>query len=214
MRVGVLALQGGFAEHAACLARLGAEPVEVRLPCRLAGLSGLIIPGGESTTIGKLMERCGLMQPLHELALAGLPIWGTCAGMILLARGLEGPPGGAARRLPVMDIVVRRNAFGRQLQSFETDLEVPEIGREPFRAIFIRAPLIVRTGQEVRILARLPDGRIVAAEQGNILATAFHPELAADGRFHGYFLEKIRRSGFAVAPDELASPIASRGDRH
>jgi len=186
-RVGVLALQGAFAEHVATLRKLGAQTIEVRLPEHLEGLGGLVIPGGESTTIGKLAVTYGLIEPIRRLAERGVPIWGTCAGMILLARdigGLDQP------LLGLMDIAVRRNAFGRQVDSFIADLDMPALGpgMAPFPGVFIRAPLIERAGPEVEVLARLPDGRAVAARQGSLLATAFHPELTQDTRLHRYFL--------------------------
>ncbi|MBE9471103.1 MAG: pyridoxal 5'-phosphate synthase glutaminase subunit PdxT [Chloroflexi bacterium] len=187
MRVGVLALQGAFIEHENILARIGVEPVEVRLPGELEGLDGLILPGGESTTIGQVAERWGLLEPIRAFARSGRPLWGTCAGMVLMAKevvdGVSGQP-----RLELMDVVVRRNAFGRQVDSFEVGLEVPALGEEPFHAVFIRAPRIERVGKEVEILARLEDGAVVAVRQGNLLATAFHPELTDDDRFHRYFL--------------------------
>jgi 5'-phosphate synthase pdxT subunit len=185
LTVGVLALQGDFAEHLAALHRLGVPGREVRIPEHLEGLAGLILPGGESTTIGKLATTFGLIEPLREFA-ARRPVWGTCAGAILLSRD--------ARRtqplLGLMDITVERNAFGRQVDSFEIDLPVAgldEPGR-PFHAVFIRAPLIEHVGPGVEVLASLPDGRIVAARQDRRLATAFHPELTDDLRFHRYFL--------------------------
>jgi pyridoxal 5'-phosphate synthase pdxT subunit len=189
-RVGVLALQGDVAEHGAALRRVGATAVEVRRPEQLEGLQGLIIPGGESTTIGKLLAEWGLLLPLRERIAGGLPVWGTCAGAILLAKevrdALPGQP-----LLGVMDLTVRRNAFGRQAQSFETALDVPRLGGAPFPAIFIRAPQIEAVGPGVEVLARLPGGltggTIVAARQGHLLATAFHPELSADDRFHRLF---------------------------
>ena len=185
MKIGVLALQGDFAEHAAMLKRLGAEAVEVRLPRDLAGLGGLIIPGGESTTIGKLAVMYGLMEPLREFAQTH-PVWGTCAGAIFLSKDVrrEQP------LLGLMDITVARNAFGRQVDSFETGLIVPALSEpeRPFHAVFIRAPLIENVGPDVQILAVLPDGRIIAAQQGHLLATSFHPELTGDERFHRYFL--------------------------
>lgn len=186
MTIGVLALQGAFIEHRKALERLGVETREVRLPEQLEGLSGLIIPGGESTTIGKLAVTYGLIEPIRTRAASGWPVWGTCAGMILLARDI----GGLAQPLiGLMDVTIRRNAFGRQVDSFETLLDVPELGGDmPFRAIFIRAPLIERVGPGVQVLARLSDGAIVAARQGNLLATAFHPELTDDLRFHQYFV--------------------------
>jgi len=187
MKVGVLALQGAFIEHEKLLARIGAEPVEVRLPEHLEHLGGLIIPGGESTTIGKVAKRWGLMDPLRAFAESGRPLWGTCAGMIFIAKNvLDGKPDQPLLRL--MDVTVRRNAFGRQVDSFEADLDVPALGEEPFRAIFIRAPLIERVEDGVEILAQLEDGTIVAARQGNWLVTSFHPELTDDERFHRYFL--------------------------
>jgi pyridoxal 5'-phosphate synthase pdxT subunit len=185
MRIGVLALQGAFVEHMAMLRRLGVEAVPVRLPEGLEGLDGIVIPGGESTTIGKLMVTYGLLEPLRRTIEAGTPVYGTCAGMILLARDI----GTAAQPiLGAMDIVVKRNAFGRQLDSFEQEIAVPELGAEPFHAIFIRAPAIERVGPRARELARLDDGTIVAAQQEYILATAFHPELSHDTRLHEHFV--------------------------
>jgi 5'-phosphate synthase pdxT subunit len=192
MKIGVLALQGSFAEHQAMLRRLGAEVSQVRLPAQLEGLDGLIIPGGESTTIGKLAVTFGLMDPLRRFA-DHHPVWGTCAGAILLSRD--------ARRhqplLGVMDITIERNAFGRQVDSFEADLHIPVLPEpeRPFHAVFIRAPLIETTGKGVEVIARLSEGKrsqIVAAQQGNLLATSFHPELTNDDRFHRYFLSLVR----------------------
>jgi len=191
MKIGVLALQGAFAEHIDMLERLGVEAVEVRRADQLSDLDGLIIPGGESTTIGKLAVDFGLLEPLKAFA-GEKPVWGTCAGAILLSRD-------AKREQPllgVMDIVVERNAFGRQVASFEVDLPVPALaglgnGNEPFHAIFIRAPLIEAVRGNAEILAELDDGRIVAARQGCLLATSFHPELTRDDRFHRYFLSII-----------------------
>ena len=187
MRVGVLALQGAFVEHEAKLRELGAQPVQVRLPQQLDDLDGLIIPGGESTTIGKLAVSYGLIEPLRAFA-ASRPTWGTCAGMIFLARdiGIDRQP-----ILGVMDIVVNRNAFGRQVDSFETDLEVDGLPGGPFHAVFIRAPVVTAVGPGVDILARLADGPIVAVQQNHLLATAFHPELTADLRLHQRFLRLI-----------------------
>lgn len=186
--IGILALQGAFIEHAHALARIGAEAREVRLPDDLDGLDGLIMPGGESTTIGKLMVQYGLDAPIRARAEAGFPIWGTCAGMILLAKNI----GGLRQPLiGVMNLVVERNAFGRQLDSFETALDIPAIGAEPFPAIFIRAPLVHTVSGETEVLATLDDGRIVAAREGNLLATSFHPELTADDRLHRYFVDVI-----------------------
>ncbi len=187
--IGVLALQGDFREHVQVLGGMGVEAREVRLPAHLDGTDGLIIPGGESTTIGKLMVRYGLDAALRSRGAAGYPIWGTCAGMILLAKdigGLDQP------LLGLMDIRVRRNAFGSQRDSFEADLPMPAIGRAPVRAVFIRAPLIEAAQPGVEVLGRLPDGPIVAARQANLLATAFHPELTADRTVHGYFLRLVR----------------------
>lgn len=187
MRVGILALQGAFIEHAQMLARIGVQPVEVRLPEHLEGVDGLIIPGGESTTIGLLAKKWGLIGSLREFAFSGRPIWGTCAGMILLAKEiLDGVPGQPT--LELMDIAVRRNAFGRQVESFEVDLAIPVLGDPPFHAVFIRAPVIERVGAGVEVLASLEDGTAVAVQQGNLLATAFHPELTKDTRFHQHFV--------------------------
>ena len=187
MKMGVLALQGDFAEHVRILEQIGVTAVEVRLPLDLADIDGLIIPGGESTTIGKLAVRFGLMEPIRQLA-STKPVWGTCAGAIFLARDARH----SQPMLGLMDIAIKRNAFGRQAESFETDIEVPEIfTAEDIRsvhAVFIRAPLIESVGADVKVLARLSDGRIVAARQHNLMATAFHPELTGDDRFHRYFL--------------------------
>jgi 5'-phosphate synthase pdxT subunit len=187
MKIGVLALQGDFAEHVRILEKIGVTAVEVRLPRDLADLDGFVIPGGESTTIGKLAVRFGLMEPIRRLA-STRPVWGTCAGAIFLARDSRHPQ----PMLGLMDISVKRNAFGRQAESFETDLEVPAIATAEnsrrVHAVFIRAPLIESVGADVTVLARLSDGRIVAARQRNLLATAFHPELTGDDRFHRYFL--------------------------
>jgi 5'-phosphate synthase pdxT subunit len=186
-RIGILAMQGAFAEHGKALARIGAESIEIRLGNQLEDLDGLIIPGGESTTIGQIADEWHLIEPLRAFARSGRPMWGTCAGMILMANEvLDGVPGQPL--LHLMDIVVRRHAFGRQVESFETGLEVPALGQSRYPAVFIRAPLIERIGPGVHALARLEDGRIVAAQQGNLLVTAFHPELTADDRFHQYFI--------------------------
>ena len=187
MKVGVLALQGAFIEHINIMQQLGAEASAVRLPHELNSLDGLIIPGGESISILNLMQSFNLIQPLRELAQAGFPILGTCAGMICLAKKVYDDTN--METLAVMDMEVRRNAFGRQVDSFETDLIVPALGQEPFAAIFIRAPIIERAGPQVEILAKLPNGVAVAARQGKLLATAFHPELTSDLRFHGCFLD-------------------------
>lgn len=184
MKIGVLALQGAFIEHQKMLDSLGADTVQVRLPEHLEGLDGLVIPGGESTTIGKLATDYGLIEPLRRFA-AAKPTWGTCAGLIFLARDI-----GIATQpiLGLMDIKVNRNAFGRQVDSFEIALPIAEIAEDPpFHAVFIRAPLITHAEPTVKVLATLPDGGIVAVRQGHLLATAFHPELTGDVRVHRYF---------------------------
>ncbi|MDP6182399.1 MAG: pyridoxal 5'-phosphate synthase glutaminase subunit PdxT [Gammaproteobacteria bacterium] len=186
--VGVLAVQGDFIEHVHTLRRLGRPSREVRLPEDLSKVDALIIPGGESTTIGKLAHRFGLTEVIRERALQGMPLWGTCAGLIFMAKNL-----GAHDQptLHVMDVTVERNAFGSQLESFESDLPISALGEEPFHAVFIRAPIIERAGDNVDVLAVLADGRIVAAEQNNLLGTSFHPELTDDLRFHEYFVAMI-----------------------
>jgi 5'-phosphate synthase pdxT subunit len=187
-KIGVLAIQGDFAEHIVMLRRLSVETAEVRLPAHLNGLDGLIIPGGESTTIGKLSEDFGLLEPLRKFSRVHA-VWGTCAGAIFLSKD--------ARRnqplLGLMDITVERNAFGRQVDSFEADLDITAVKKTaskegPFHAVFIRAPIIEAVHGEARVLCSLVDGRIVAAQQGKLLATSFHPELTTDTRFHEYFL--------------------------
>ncbi len=188
MKIGVLAAQGAFAEHIAVLRKLGVEAVPVRLPQELDGLDGLIIPGGESTTISKLITDYNLTGKIKELAEKGLPVMGTCAGMIMLA---DTVPDSRVTSLGLMSISVNRNAFGRQKESFETELDIPELGEEPFHAVFIRAPSIERSNGNVEILARLDNGPGVAARQGKLLATAFHPELTDDPRFHQYFLDIV-----------------------
>ncbi len=191
LRIGVLALQGDFAEHIAMLRRLGVEAVEVRLAEQLESVDGLIMPGGESTTFGKLANDFGLIEPLRQFG-QQKPLWGTCAGAIFLSKDAHR----AQPLLKLMDITVERNAFGRQVASFEVDLDVPSLKSvsdddRPFHAIFIRAPLIDSVGEGVQVLARLEDGRIVAAQQGHWLATSFHPELTGDPRFHQYFLRLV-----------------------
>jgi 5'-phosphate synthase pdxT subunit len=188
MKIGVLALQGDFAEHISMLKKLGVETAEVRLPKHLDGLDGLIIPGGESTTIGKLAVAYDLLDPLKEFGKTRA-IWGTCAGAIFLSKDI----GRDQPLLGLMDIKVQRNAFGRQVDSFETDLEIDELykatGTEhPYHAVFIRAPIIETVGGKVKVLSALEDGRIVAAQEGHLLATSFHPELTNDTRFHEYFI--------------------------
>ncbi len=191
MKIGVLALQGDFSEHIAMLKRLNVDASEVRLPDHLNGLDGLIIPGGESTTIGKLAVAYDLMEPLTLFGQRHA-IWGTCAGAIFLSKdiGREQP------LLGLMDIKVQRNAFGRQIDSFETDLDIPELKqatgtKEDYHAVFIRAPIIESVSGDAKVLATVPDGRIVAAQQGHLLATSFHPELTKDTRFHEYFLTLV-----------------------
>jgi pyridoxal 5'-phosphate synthase pdxT subunit len=193
LKIGVLALQGDFIEHIQILQSLGVDASEVRKPGQLADLGGLVMPGGESTTFGKLAAEFGLMEPLRSFCNSGKPVWGTCAGMIFLAKDV-------GRKQPVlglMDVKVRRNAFGRQVESFEQDLDIPALAGiesgpvRPFHAIFIRAPLLESVGRGVEVLAKLGDGTIVAARQLNLLATSFHPELTRDTRFHRYFLEKL-----------------------
>jgi 5'-phosphate synthase pdxT subunit len=195
-RIGVLALQGDFREHIRILRRLGADANEIRLPQHLAGLDGLILPGGESTTMGKLTIEYQLLEPLRDLAGDGLPMWGTCAGLILLARDI-------GRKQPLigaLDVRVQRNAFGRQVDSFEADLTIPVLTepQRPFRAVFIRAPLVTDVGPGVEVVASLEGGRsssapVVAVQQNHLLGTAFHPELADDDRFHQYFLTLTER---------------------
>jgi pyridoxal 5'-phosphate synthase pdxT subunit len=181
VKIGVLALQGAFREHLDTLATIGVEGVRVREPVDLEGISGLILPGGESTTMRQLIERWGLRDPIMRLAESGAPIYGTCAGMIVLAREIAGEE---SPILPLLDVTVERNAFGRQLESFEADLSVPVLGDRLVHAVFIRAPIVERTGPGVDVLARLADGRVVAVRQRNIVATSFHPELAGETRFH------------------------------
>lgn len=204
-RIGVLALQGDFREHMRAVERAGAEARAVRLSKDLDGLDGLIIPGGESTTIGKLMVAYELVEPVRRLLQDGLPTWGTCAGLILLSRetdnALLGQP-----LLATMDIRTSRNAFGTQRESFETDITVPALGDEPYHAVFIRAPIVESVGADVEVLARLPieergqlPGNIVAVRQGCLLGTAFHPEVTDDPRFHQYFLEMVRSAEHVVA---------------
>lgn len=187
MLIGVLALQGAFREHEKMLRACGEdiETRQVRLPGQLEEIDGLVIPGGESTTMGKLMIEFGLLEPIRELGDRGVPIFGTCAGLIMLAKDIAGSE---QPRLGLMDISVERNAFGRQVESFEDDLDIPAIGEEPFRAVFIRAPYILSVESGVQVLARFGE-KIVFARQGRLLAAAFHPELTGDARVHRYFLE-------------------------
>lgn len=193
MKIGVLAIQGDFAEHIAILRYLGVEATEVRLPEQLEGLNGLILPGGESTTIGKLATDYGLIEPLRIFG-QHHAIWGTCAGAIFISKDVSRPQ----PLLHLMDIKVTRNAFGRQVDSFEADLDIPELKQAtgidaPYHALFIRAPIIESVHGEAKILASLADGRIVAAQQSRLLATSFHPELTNDMRFHEYFLSLVKR---------------------
>lgn len=194
MKIGVLALQGDFAEHIQMLKNIGVEAIEVRLPEQLADLDGLIIPGGESTTIGKLAIAYGLIEPLRTFG-RQKAIWGTCAGAIFLSKDAHRDQ----PLLSLMDIIVERNAFGRQVASFEIDLEISVLNHldsnsAPYHAVFIRAPLIESVQGSTEVLANLPDGRIVAAQQGRLLATSFHPELTPDDRFHRYFIEMAASS--------------------
>jgi 5'-phosphate synthase pdxT subunit len=190
MKVGVLALQGTFIEHIDILQQLGVEALPIRLPNELNALDGLIIPGGESTTMLRLMESFELIQPIREMAQDGLAIWGTCAGMVLLAKSISNYE---METLGLMDMKIRRNAFGSQIDSFEVDLEIPLVGAEPFHAVFIRAPIIKEAEPTVKILSSLPDNTIVAARQNRLLACAFHPEFTDDLRFHGYFLNIVSK---------------------
>ncbi|MGH2455103.1 MAG: pyridoxal 5'-phosphate synthase glutaminase subunit PdxT [Candidatus Limnocylindria bacterium] len=187
-RIGVLALQGAVREHLAAIRDVGAEGVAVRLPADLEGLDALILPGGESTTMRRLIDRYALREPILALARRGAPMLGTCAGMILLAGRLTD---GEAPVLGLLDVAVERNAYGRQLESFEADLEIPVLGPESLHGVFIRAPVVAEVGPGVEVLARDPQGRPIAVRQGRVLATAFHPELTADRRLHRLLVELI-----------------------
>ncbi|HBT19781.1 MAG TPA: pyridoxal 5'-phosphate synthase glutaminase subunit PdxT [Peptococcaceae bacterium] len=187
MKIGVLALQGAFREHSIMLDKLGASSTEVRKPEHLEGIDALVIPGGESTTIGKLMAEYGLLEPIREMGQKGLPILGTCAGMVLLADKIKGSD---QPRIGLLEMEVVRNGFGRQVDSFEEELKIKALGEAPFRAVFIRAPYVERVGSSVEVLAAYGD-RIVMVKKGKILACAFHPELTDDPRVHKYFLEII-----------------------
>ena len=187
--VGVLALQGAFREHVAAVTRLGATAREVRQLKDIDGIDALIIPGGESTTMGKLLNEWNMLEPLRQRILDGMPVYGSCAGLILLCREIEDSD---QPRLGVLDATVRRNAFGRQVDSFETDLSIPEIGADPIPAVFIRAPVITGVGAGVTVLAEVK-GQAVAVRQNNILATSFHPELTPDTRMHSYFLSSCSK---------------------
>ncbi len=184
-KVGVLALQGDFAEHLDSLKALGVDAREVRLPEHLADLDALILPGGESTTISRLLDLYKITEPLKAFAASGRPVWGTCAGMILMATVIKESP---IHPLCLIDVTVWRNAYGRQVDSFEANLSVPRMGQAPFRGVFIRAPVIHRLGPGVEVVAALEDGSPVAALQGKRLVSAFHPELTNDPRFHELFL--------------------------
>lgn len=199
MKIGVLALQGDFREHVQMVQSLGHEGIAVRRAHQLDGLDGIIIPGGESTAIGKLMVDYGLVEPLRAAIAAGTPIWGTCAGLILLARSTDNAMLGQPL-LATMDIHVCRNAFGAQRESFITDLAIPAIGPEPFRGVFIRAPIVLSVGPGVEVLARLEGtDQIVAVRQGSLVGTAFHPEIGGDTRFHRYFLNIVQAGKVADA---------------
>ncbi|HKW22454.1 MAG TPA: pyridoxal 5'-phosphate synthase glutaminase subunit PdxT [Ktedonobacterales bacterium] len=192
-RIGILAFQGDFREHARAVERLGAESCLVRLPRDLEGVDGLILPGGESTVMGKLMIAYDLVEPLRSLLAEGMPAWGTCAGMILLSRATDNALAGQPL-LASINMRTRRNAFGAQRESFETMLNVPAIGPEPYHAVFIRGPVVEEVGEGVEALARIdaPEPNIVAVRQNRLLATAFHPEVTGDLRFHEYFLGMVR----------------------
>jgi pyridoxal 5'-phosphate synthase pdxT subunit len=185
VKIGVLALQGDVREHLRALSSAGATAVPVKRPDQLAGVDGLVVPGGESTTIGKLLDRYELLEPVRERALAGMPLWGTCAGLILMAKTITGRED-APHRFGVLDVTVRRNAYGRQTESFETDLDVAGLD-EPFRAVFIRAPIIEEAGDGVDVLARF-DGKPVLVRSGSLLASTFHPEMTGDCRVHEMFV--------------------------
>jgi pyridoxal 5'-phosphate synthase pdxT subunit len=201
MRIGVLALQGSFAEHIQSFRRLGVSALEVRLPEHLEGLDGLVIPGGESTTMSHLLDAYGLYPPLSKIIAKGFPVWGTCAGMILLARhstSLSHPTFAA------IDIAVERNGWGRQVDSYETEIDVPELGGPPFHAIFIRPPVVSEIGPGATSLAQLDDGSVVAVRQNNAMATAFHPELTSDLRFHDYFTRIVAAAETSTEDSILA----------
>lgn len=191
VRVGILALQGGVREHANTCESLGAQVILVRRPRELAQVEALVLPGGESSMIGKLSRAFDLQKPIQAAIAAGLPVYGTCAGLILLADricdGIEGQ-----QTFGGLDVTVRRNAFGSQIDSFESDLHAPDLGEEPVRAVFIRAPIVAEVGPAARSLATLPGGEVVAVEQGNLLGTSFHPELTGETRFHARLMDKAR----------------------
>ena len=193
--VGVLALQGDFREHIAVLRSLGADAIPVRRAEDLEKVAGLVIPGGESSVMDKLSRLFGLAEPLKAAIASGLPVYGTCAGLIMLSNTLLDAIDGQ-QSLGGLDIDVRRNAFGSQTSSFEVDLDIPAVGEEPMHAVFIRAPVVERIGSEVSVVSALDDGRVVAVEQGNLLGTSFHPEMTGDTRFHQYFLDRVAEVGF------------------
>ena len=188
MKIGVLALQGAFVEHAAMLRGLGVDSVEVRLANQLEGLDGLIMPGGESTTFAKLARAFGLIEPLRQFG-RSMPVLGTCAGLVFMARDV----GTEQDVLGILDVAVERNAFGRQVDSFEADLRVEGIEGEPFHGVFIRAPVVTKVGPDVEVICSLDDGRIVAVRSGHLVGTSFHPELTNDPRFHEYFLKLVEQ---------------------
>ena len=190
MKIGILAVQGAFREHEKILHTLGADTVQIRLPKQLEGCDGIVIPGGESTAIGKLMRQYDLMDPIRDMATSGMPVFGTCAGMIVMANRIQG---GEESHLGVMDVEVNRNSFGRQKESFETDLDIPVLGPDPFPAVFIRAPHITSVGPEVSVLCEY-EGRVVAVQQDHYLALSFHPELTGDSRIHQHFLSMVEAS--------------------
>ena len=192
-RIGVLAVQGDFIEHKHLLSMLGVPTVEVRLPGHLDGIDGLIIPGGESTTIVQLLDIYKISSPLKSKVQNGLPVWGTCAGMIVLAADITDD---RPKPMGIIDITVSRNAYGRQVDSFEAVVDIPKLGETPFNAIFIRAPAINSIGDSVEILATLDEGQIIAAQEGNVIVTSFHPELTDDLRFHKYFTSVVADNNF------------------
>lgn len=189
MKIGILGFQGAFAEHRFHVEKIGHEAVDVRYPEQLDELAGIILPGGESTTIGKLLNRTGMMGPLRKKIEEGFPVWGTCAGMILLAKELVNDP---VTHLAVMDIAVKRNAYGTQIDSFDVDVEIPEVSSEKIPLVFIRAPYITKVGEQVRVLCKI-DEHIVAARQGKMLVTSFHPELTENSAFHRYFADICKK---------------------
>lgn len=190
MKIGVLALQGAFREHHRMFGELGAQTVLVKLKSHLAALDGLVVPGGESTSIGRLLREYSLIAPIREMAASGMPVFGTCAGMIVMANKISG---GEEPHLALMDMEVNRNSFGRQRESFETNLDVPALGPNPFPAVFIRAPHVASVGSDVQVLATYQD-RMVAVQQGRHLALSFHPELTDDNRWHAYFLGLVKEA--------------------